>query len=125
MEPYKTVWELLADVPRVERLVKLPSSIYVGPALVQAEGGWTRCGPTWVVEHIGWVCVGPGVHRWNTTQGLAEIATYGCAGTTWHADGVIASPRPHIVLFVTQRALNSGYLERCKELALQVEKASV
>lgn len=118
-----TVWELLEDVPRINKLVRLPNTIYLGPCIVQARGGWCRCGPTWLVKDIGWVCVGPGINRWGTTQGLAEIATYGCPHTTWHADGVGVAERPNITFCVTRRALASGYLNRCAELAAQVDEA--
>lgn len=63
-------------------------AIYLGPTVVQAQGAWTRCGPTWIVPGIGWVVFGPGVHVWRTTEGLAQLAEDLAVEPTWHAIGV-------------------------------------
>lgn len=116
-----TVWDMLDGAPRLAAQVRARGE-YMGACIVQAPGGWARIGPTWHVPGLGWVVVGSGVNRWNTTLGLAEIATVGCKKTTWHADGVAVAPAPNIVYAVLQGALDSGHVARCAELAAQAEE---
>lgn len=115
--------DLLEGAPRVYAQVRDKSrSTYLGPTIVQAPGGWCRIGPTWLVQGLGWVVCGPGINRWNTTEGLAEIATKGCEKTTWHADGVAVAQAPNLVFSVLKSALESGHVARCAELARQAEE---
>lgn len=117
------VWDVLDANPRVKRQVlENPKAVYMGCCIVQAPGAWCRLGATWYIPDLGWVCVGPGIDRWGTTMGLAEIATFGSPQTTWHATGIGISQLPNIVFACTQQAIDSGNLSWGAEYHKQVEE---
>lgn len=95
---------LLGNTPRVLAQVKDEKSVYLGPCVVQAPGGWTRVGPTWQTP-VGWVIVGPGIANWGTTQGLAELASASTAKPKLHALGVAVTPDPNIVYAMVPDAI--------------------
>lgn len=89
---------------------------YMGVCVVQSPGAWTRCGPTWLDPRIGWVTAGLGVRAWNTTEGLAELATSTAPSPSWHAPGVSVSPEPNLVLFVEAHVLTGKGMAPVVEL---------
>lgn len=101
------VTELLNGAPRVLQQIQRPDAIYLGPCIVQDPGAWTRMGPTWYVPGIGRICVGPGVSRWGTKLGLAELATTGAPTPVLHAVGVSIGPSTNIVYAMLQEAVDA------------------
>jgi len=88
-------------------LLAREGTIYVGPTIVQAKGAWSRMGPTWLVPGVGWVCYGPGVDKWGTTQGLAELSSADSAKPSMHAVGWSIAPDPNIVFPMVEAAVNA------------------
>lgn len=121
MATQPTVNDYLAAAPRVAALLRRPGVIYVGAAVVQSPGAWTRVGPTWLVPGIGWVTIGAGARDWGTKSGLAELATANTAKPTWHAEGISVSPTPNEVFAGTPDALGSGPMSRIAELTAQAD----
>ncbi len=110
-----TLAKMLAGAPRVEAQIKDARTVYAGPCVVQAPGGWTRVGPTWITP-VGWVVAGPGAASWGTTQGLAQLASEGTATPTWHAVGIAIAPAPNVVYAVLPDALASKAMETVRGL---------
>jgi hypothetical protein len=80
------------------RRMDMTGATYYGVCLVNGPGGWTRAGPTWQLRTGNWVCVGPGVAKWGTTKGLAELASEAPLATEWHAVAATIAPDPHLVI---------------------------
>ena len=119
-EKAKSLQKALADVPRVEEMLKTEGTKYMGACLVQSPGAWTRVGPTWLVPGLGWVTYGPGARRWGTEKGLAELATGDSTNTEWDAEGVSISPNPNVVYAVSDHSLKTNpKLSRAAELHQQ------
>jgi hypothetical protein len=92
---------IFAPPPRLEPILRHPETVYMGACLVQANGAWTRSGPTWLTKY-GWVIWGPGLRSWGTTKGLAELASERTPTPTWHAPGWSNVPNPNIVFYVEE-----------------------
>lgn len=118
----KVLHELLESVPRVLALVHDETTEYIGPALVQAPGAWTRCGPTWLTKRGLWICVGPGVYDWGTTAGLAQLASSPDPKPKWHAHGVAIVPDPNIVFVVGANALTSPEMADVRAMTAAAEE---
>lgn len=99
---------MLATAPQVAAL--LPRSRYMGVCVVQAAGGWTRIGPTWIMPDGLWAVFGPGVARWGTTGGLAQLASEATPTPTLHAVGLAVAQSPNIVYALTDGARASDAL---------------
>lgn len=117
-----TLKKLIDSAPRVKPI--LERSDYVGTCIVQAPGAWTRYGPTWHDERLGWICAGPGVASWGTTEGLAQLAgpTAGKAKPSWHATGICAVPTPNVVFFAIEEALDAPIMELVRALAEEADE---
>ncbi len=98
----------------------LAESRYLGVCVVQKPGAWTRMGPTWRHPEIGWVCLGPGVHQWNTKLGLAELAASEEVAPSWHATAFSMCEKPNLA-FAVARAV-SGHHEEVARLRDIVER---
>lgn len=101
----------LAQMPAVRTLID--DALYLGCALVQSDGAWTRQGPTWWSRaERCYVTLGVGVAHWGTTQGLAELAadTDGRTNPIYHAAGlsVVPAETANIVLAVPRTTLRSN-----------------
>lgn len=109
--------DLLESCPRIAALLRAPGTEYLGPCVVQDPGAWTRLGPTWRVAGDRYICIGPGVNVWGTTQGLAELATADTAKPKFHAIGISISPRPNIIFAMTPEAITNCKIEAMAEEA--------
>lgn len=119
-----TLASLLEQAPRIARLLETPGTIYFGVCIVQAPGAWSRVGPTWRVPGVGVVVIGPGIARWGTTAGLAQLAGAGVATAKpeWHAVG-LAICEPNLMFAVTASALAAPQMAEVTALAAEVDHA--
>ncbi len=85
----------------LRHMLSVGDAQYCGPCVLNSVGAWTRCGPTFRLSNGVFLVVGPGVRNWNTTKGLAEIATNPEVVPTWHALGGSLVPSPTIVVAYT------------------------
>lgn len=116
--------EFLAGAPHYAAQLRGKDAVYMGPCVVQCPGAWSRCGPTWLVPVGGtavWGVVGPGVLRWGTTEGLAQL-TVGGAKPTWHSVGFAWSPLPNLAFAMTAAALQEGPMEAVARLASSADR---
>lgn len=115
---------LLEQAPRIARLLETPGTIYFGACIVQAPGAWCRVGPAWRVPGVGVVVIGPGLARWGTTTGLAQLAGAGAPACKpeWHAVG-IAICEPNVMFAITTIALASSQLVEIAALVAEVGDA--
>lgn len=98
----------------------LKKSEYVGVMILQATGAWTRVGPTWRLPDRGWVTVGPGVHSWNTAEGLAQLAVDPTVRPKWHAIGGSPCDLPNLLFMVVDAVVEAH--DDIKTLAADAEK---
>lgn len=81
---------------------------YLGVCVLNAPGGWTRCGPAWRMPESspvgsGFVIMGVGVQSWGTNEGLAQLAVgvgNNIAKPNWHAAGLSLSDTAYLCLAV-------------------------
>lgn len=93
----------IASAPAIAAM--LPQARYMGVCVLQAPGGWTRVGPAWILPAgCGWAIYGPGVARWGTSAGLAQLASESSPTPSLHAVGLSVCPDPNIVYALTQGA---------------------
>lgn len=102
-------------------LLRRPTTVYMGPCVLQAPQGWTRCGPMWWTD-IGAIIVGPGVARWGTTLGIAELATRSTPSPTMYAAGWSHCSEPNLSVAVEEEALNCPHMELVKAYAAQADE---
>jgi hypothetical protein len=114
-----TFGQIVAGLPRLTPLMR--RSMYVGAAIVQSRGQWTRVGPTWITEY-GWLTIGPGAANWGTTQGLAELAMSAVPKTTWHAIGVSGPTSPNIAFHVLPLALAAPNMQIVRALTEEADQ---
>ena len=115
--------EVLEDTPHAKNLITSEDATYMGPCIVQAPGAWSRTGPTWLVKNVGWVTYGPGVKRWGTEEGLAELCSSVKPKPELHAEGFDIVPNPNIVFPVSEKALKGNKsLVRVAELTAQADE---
>lgn len=89
---------------------------YLGVCVMQCPGAWTRMGPTWYSPQLGFINAGLGVRSWNTSEGLAELATSTAPTPSFHAAGVAVSLDPNLVIMVEDHALMGDGLAAIREL---------
>lgn len=117
-----TLRGMLEQAPRIERLLQGPDVIYLGPCVVQAPGAWTRIGPTWLVPGVGTLVIGPGLARWGTSQGLAQLAVDAAAcKPEWHAVAIAVTATPNIIFALTSASITAPCLASVAALAAEVE----
>lgn len=95
--------QLIADTAKdlLERVVNAGvTPRYMGLCIVQTPGSWTRIGPTWFADGIGWLCAGMGVANWCTSNGLGQLATDKSVRPRFHAGASTWSPLPNLVFAV-------------------------
>lgn len=111
-----------APPARLAAILRSPMASYLGPCVVNAKGGWTRIGPTWRVEGHGWVCWGAGVRVWNTTEGLAQLASDpNTPSPTWHAVGWATAEEPNVVFHMEDGAYKSNAMADIRVMTNSVE----
>jgi len=101
----------LAAVPAARTLIN--DALYIGCALAQSDGAWTRQGPTWWSNaERCFITVGVGVANWGTKKGLAELAsaTDGEAKPHYHALGLSMVPAEtgNLIVFVPRTVLTAN-----------------
>jgi hypothetical protein len=116
----ETETEIVCAPPaRLLALIQRPDTEYMGACVVQGSGGWSRLGPTWWTVR-GWVCWGPGLARWQTTEGLAELVSQTSATPKYHANGWTCAPLPNMVFYVEDHVID--HLAPVPKLLAAVEK---
>lgn len=116
-----TVASLLEQAPRIARILEMPGVVYLGACIVQAPGAWSRVGPTWRVPNMFTIVIGPGLARWGTTKGLAELAVAAAdCKPEWHAMGIAICETPNIVFAITAKALAAKVMSEVATLAAEV-----
>lgn len=91
--------------PPMLRLIE-QRGIYMGVCVMQTPAAWTRVGPTWHIPGHAWVCVGPGIFGWGTTQGLAELASAVTGAPKFHAAAAGVCPQPNILFSCVDSAID-------------------
>lgn len=96
---------------------------YYGVTAVQSPDAWCRVGPTWRNPTTDvWFVAGPGLARWGTSEGLAQIGVSTAPSPTWHAVNLSMTPKPNIAFAVADHVLEqSGHMETVKQLAREAE----
>lgn len=116
--------EKLGIIPRISdrcvAMIREPGTRYFGVCILQAPGAWSRLGPTWRTSDNVWICAGPGLGRWNTRRGLAEISQDVTANPEIHATGVAMCPKPNLVFEVSAMSIEHLKLEPLEEWATGV-----
>lgn len=102
---------LLDAMPSVREIIE--GAKYIGCAIVQSDGAWTRQGPTWwSAQERLFVTLGVGVANWGTTRGIAELASGhdAKARPTYHAVGLSVVPveTGNLVLVVPREVLEAN-----------------
>lgn len=110
---------LLSYVPKRWQEI-LKKSDYMGVMVLQAPGAWTRVGPTWKMSDGCWVTVGPGVHSWNTAEGLAQLAVDPTVKPKWHAIGGSPCDLPNLLFMVADAVVEAH--NDINTLAAEAEK---
>lgn len=101
----------LAQMPAARTLIN--DAMYIGCAIAQSDGAWTRQGPTWWSRSERcFITVGLGVANWGTKHGLAELATAtdGAATPSYHALGlsIVPAETGNLILFVPRGVLTAN-----------------
>lgn len=112
----KTNWLALLETAPAPLLSDLRAAKYYGVAVFQAAGGWTRIGPTWRLPGGEWAVFGPGVARWGTSLGLAELACSKSPTPTLHAVGLGVSPSVNIIYALLDEARANSNLAEVFEI---------
>ena len=121
----KSLANILTDTASASRLIRASGTEYLGPCIVQCEGSWTRVGPTWVTQRGIWVVFGPGLSRWGTTEGLAQLSISDAVTPVWHSIGVGIVPTPHICFPVMRTLLSASHMETvrlCTEIGDEMQQ---
>lgn len=96
---------------RIAGLLRTKGTVFLGPTIVQCPGAWTRVGPTWAVPGIGWVVYGPGIFKWGTTSGLAQLCREDTGKTTMHATAWSTVPTPNLGFAVEEGGMRAKAFE--------------
>lgn len=94
--------------------------VYLGVCVLQAPAAWTRVGPTWHIPGHAWICVGPGILGWGTTQGLAELASATTGRSKLHAIAAGVCPQPNILFICLDEAIDHLGLRGLASSAVEV-----
>lgn len=98
-----------AAVPdHIRAQIEREDTVYLGPVIIQAPSAWCRAGATWYVPSTAcWIVYGPGLARWGTSQGLAQLASASDAcNPKYHATAWCIVPAPNLCF-----AIEEGQLE--------------
>lgn len=113
----------MKNIPeRIALCLRDPATRYMGTCVIQAPGAWTRVGPCWVVPGVGWVCYGPGVERWGTSKGLAQLAVDAACKPSLHATAWTTVPAPNLAFALESAALSAPYFREVKEAATAADE---